>query len=68
MTMSNPAQKEKKYLTMRDLYPHLNDAQLEEAEENFQRYLEIALRIYERLRAEKGIVDNRTFDSPNERP
>ena len=36
--------------TIRDLFPNLSDGQLNEAEENLDRYLELALRIYERLR------------------
>jgi len=37
-------------VTIRDLYPHLNDEQLKEAEENLERYLELTLRIYDRIR------------------
>lgn len=36
-------------ITIRDLYPHLNDEELKEAEENLERYLELILRIYERI-------------------
>lgn len=36
--------------TIRELYPHLSDSQLKEAAENLDRYLEVALRIYERIR------------------
>lgn len=35
--------------TIRDLYPSLNEEQLREAEENLGRYLELVLRIYERI-------------------
>ena len=38
--------------TLRDLYPDLTDEELEEAEENLQGYLDVVLRIYERLQAE----------------
>lgn len=38
--------------TLRDLYPDLTDEELREAEENLQGYLEVVLRIYERLQAE----------------
>ena len=38
--------------TLRDLYPDLTDEELEEAEENLQGYLNVVLRIYERLQAE----------------
>ena len=40
----------KEHISVRDLYPHLNDEQLKEAEENLERYLELALRIYDRIR------------------
>lgn len=36
--------------TIRDLYPQLDENQLREAEENLDRYLELTLRIYERIR------------------
>lgn len=39
-------------ITVRELYPHLTDAEQREAEENLQRYLELALRIYKRIRSE----------------
>lgn len=35
--------------SVRDLYPHLNEDQLEEAEENLERYLALVLRIYDRI-------------------
>ena len=53
--------------TIRDLYPHLDEAQLKEAEDNLQRYFEIALRIYDRLESEKNVVNNQCFDGPTER-
>lgn len=34
---------------IRDLYPKLTEKQLEEAEENLEQYLEVVLRIYERI-------------------
>ena len=37
-------------ITIRDLYPHLNNEQLKEGEEDLERYLELALRIYDRIR------------------
>ena len=37
-------------VTIRDLYPHLNGEQLKEADENLARYLELTLRIYDRIR------------------
>ena len=39
-------------ITLRDLYPHLTDDQLEEAEANLERYLAVMMRIAERLRLE----------------
>jgi len=53
--------------TIRDLYPHLNEDELREAEDNLQRYFEIALRIHDRLESEKNVVDNQLFDGPTER-
>ena len=38
--------------TLRDLYPHFTDEQLEEAEANLERYLAVMMRIAERLRSE----------------
>ena len=37
-------------LTFRDLYPELDEAELERAEENFDRYIALAWRIYSRVR------------------
>lgn len=37
-------------LTICALYPHLDKEQLQEAEENLKRYVELSLRIYERIR------------------
>jgi hypothetical protein len=39
-------------VTIRELYPTLSNTELEAAEENLERYLELVLRIYERIRAE----------------
>lgn len=54
----------KKSPTIRDLYPHLNDEQLAEVEEAWDRYLELVLRIFERLESE-GRLDSilKKFDS-----
>ena len=35
--------------TLRELYPHFDEDQLKTAEESLDRYLEIALRIYDRI-------------------
>ena len=39
-------------ITLRILYPHFTDEQLEEAEANLERYLAVMIRIAERLRSE----------------
>ena len=39
-----------KVLTIQDLYPHLSNEEAQEAEANIERYLEVVLRIYERVR------------------
>lgn len=36
----------------RKLYPELSERELEVAKENFRRYMELALRIYEAIRAD----------------
>lgn len=38
--------------TIRELYPHLSDEQLREAEDNMEQYLALALRVYERIAAD----------------
>ncbi len=38
--------------TIRDLYPHLNDEQLAEVEDTWERYLALVLRIFERLESQ----------------
>lgn len=52
-------------ITIQDIYPHLNDQQCREAEENLEQYLGVILRIYERLEREQGGFDsfkNRPYD------
>jgi hypothetical protein len=56
-TMQNKRQEEP--ITMRDLYPHLNEEQLKEAEENFERYIEVALEVYEDICANRSPVERR---------
>lgn len=46
---------------LRELYPTLGDRELQQAEANLTRYLEIALEIYEEQAAKAGAVD--TFDA-----
>ncbi len=36
--------------TIRELYPHLDEEQLKEAEENVRRYLETAWEMYQRIK------------------
>ena len=43
---------------IRKLYPNLTDEQLSEAQENLDRYIEVALRICERLSEEKAGYDS----------
>lgn len=38
--------------TIRDLYPHLSEKELTEAEDNLDRYLALVLRIFERVESE----------------
>jgi hypothetical protein len=38
--------------SLRDLYPNLTQGQLREAEENLEKYLELTLRIYERIESD----------------
>lgn len=40
-------------VTLADLYPKLDDRERAETEENLDRYLELALRIYERLKGDE---------------
>lgn len=40
----------KKVPTIRDLFPELNKEKLKEAEQNFNEFLKVTWRIYERLR------------------
>ena len=35
--------------TLRDLYPYLTEEELKEAEENLEKYLELVIKIYERI-------------------
>jgi len=40
--------------TIRDLYPHFTEEELEEAEDNLERYLILVLGIFERRELEKS--------------
>ena len=42
-------------IILASLYPHLNKDQLEEAEENLTRYVQLALQIYERIREDPDL-------------
>ena len=50
--MKNLQSETHREIAIRDLYPHLSEAQLKEAEENLGRYLELELRVYERILAD----------------
>lgn len=41
-----------KFITIRDLYPHMSAEELAVAEANLRRYVAVVVRIYERLKAE----------------
>lgn len=43
--------------SFRELYPNLNDTELAEAEENFARYLEVVLRIYDRIQGDSDAME-----------
>jgi len=56
---------------LRKLYPHLTDEELLESEENLRGYLEVVLRIYERIRKDpeeyarfKKLVAERKLQKP----
>jgi hypothetical protein len=44
----------RKKITIRDLYPHLTEEQLKEAEETLRSYAAIAWRVCERLERERA--------------
>ena len=50
--MGNPKHNSQPGISIRDLYPNLNTEELKEAEENLTLYLELGLRIYERIHAD----------------
>jgi hypothetical protein len=50
--MAKPTHHKDREITIRDLYPNLNEEQLREAEENLRRYLETAWEMYERIKAD----------------
>lgn len=50
--MSKNKSKIEKKLTIHDLYPNLSEEQLRTAEENIERYLEIVMKIYKRIKSE----------------
>jgi hypothetical protein len=61
MKRNNNTRKES--VTIKDLYPHMTEEQLKEAEENLDRYLTHVLRICERLHQEakdkrKSVLDH----------
>jgi hypothetical protein len=50
--MQNEKSSKDSEIAIRELYPPFNDEQLKEAEENLVRYLEVVLRIYNRIRSD----------------
>ncbi len=50
--MSKDKTKIEKELTIHDLYPDLSEEQRKTAEENIERYLEVVMRIYKRIKSE----------------
>ena len=68
--MSDDANSKDRDLSIRDLYPRLNDEDLKEAEENLKQYVELELRVYERIFADpeayarfKALTASRTQSS-----
>ena len=51
--MTHSHHKDREDVALRDLYPRLTDDELKEAEENIQRYVELALRINDRLHTDR---------------
>ncbi len=44
-------------VTLKKLYPGLDDSQLEEIEQTLEQYIEVVLRIYNRLQLEKKVTE-----------
>lgn len=45
-------------ITLREIYPHLTATEIAEAEDRFDRYLELAIRIFDRLAADASYPEN----------
>jgi hypothetical protein len=55
--------------TIKDLYPGLTDDQLKEAEENFDAYLQIVWRIFQRIRSDPEAYSRfKTLTATTEKP
>jgi hypothetical protein len=54
--------------TLRDLYPHLNDEQLAEVEDTWERYLALVLRIFERLESQSDSSAGHLTQNPDAIP
>lgn len=50
-------------LTIKELYPNLSEEELIEAEENLERYLEVVMRIFERINNAPGLLTDLKRDS-----
>ena len=56
-------------ITIRNLYPHFNEEQLKEAEESIELYIELVLRIYDRIRSDPpNYADFRALTEAKESP
>jgi hypothetical protein len=58
--MNTPQPENLEPITLREIYPHLTltEAEIAEAEDRFDRYLELAARIFERLAADPSYPKN----------
>lgn len=50
--MAESKQHKNREITIQDLYPHLNEEQLKEAEETLERYIELSIQMYRRIKAD----------------
>jgi len=65
MEMPQEHAEKQQAITIRDFYPTLTEQELKIAEENFRRYIEIAMQVQE----EQAIgADNGAFDSAEKNP
>jgi len=56
-------------ITIRDLYPHLSEERLKETEESIEQYIELILRIYERVKSDpQAYADFKALTESKESP